>query len=631
MDFHLSWLPGPPPEFRQKCKAIASRRGSDAFRELALLAGYALDESKMHILANAIARARRTEGSPTGFSPFRLGILANATTGFLPAPLIVSALRHGVDLTLAIGNYGQVFQDAADPKSGVNLARPDAVLLAIDHRGLPIVSELGVSHELHVSKAIKYLAQVADALRLNGCMTIIFQSLAPPPEALFGSLDAVVNGTDRATIADFNSELRRLVRTSPGSLLLDVEAMAGSVGFESWHDPVQWNLAKVPFAQQFLSLYAEHIGRLLAAMRGRSRKCLVLDLDNTIWGGVIGDDGPEGIVLGNGSPHGEAFLDVQRTVLRLRERGILLAVCSKNNEATARAPFRSHPDMLIREEHIAVFQANWIDKGANLAAIARELNIGLDALVLLDDNPAERAQVRGAQPDVAVPELPEDPSLYARTLLQAGYFEAVSFSSDDKARAAQYQGNVRRAELQAGSADLATYLQSLKMVAIIGPFTPPAIPRVAQLINKSNQFNLTTKRYTEAEIRVIAEDSSVYTQQIRLNDCFGDNGIISVIICRPEGRDWNIDTWLMSCRVLGRQVERLALNQIVENACARGVSRLLGRFVPTGRNELVREHYTKLGFKLFEDESGASTWHLDIASYVPPATPIGVRSELVTV
>ncbi len=341
----------------------------------------------------------------------------------------------------------------------------------------------------------------------------------------------------------------------------------------------------------------------------------MLDLDNTLWGGVIGDDGLEGIVLGQSDPTGEAYLAVQQLALRLRARGIVLAVASKNELDTARSPFLSHPEMLLKETDIAVFQANWQTKSDNLVAIARALNIGTDALVLLDDNPAERAQVRQTLPEVAVPELPEDPAYFATTLSAAGYFESVRLMDEDLHRAEQYQANSRRAELLASTGDMSAYLRSLAMVATFAPFDSVGRGRITQLINKTNQFNLTTRRYTESQVQQL-EETAALALQIRLTDTFGDNGMVAVVICATEGKTWFIDTWLMSCRVLGRQLEEATLNVVVECARRDGVTTLVGRYVPTERNDLVRQHYKKLGFVLEREEGTESEWRLRVADYV---------------
>jgi FkbH-like protein len=377
-----------------------------------------------------------------------------------------------------------------------------------------------------------------------------------------------------------------------------------------------------------IPVYADVVARTVAAVFGRARKCLVLDLDNTLWGGVIGDDGLTGIELGQGSATGESFIAIQRMALELRNRGIVLAVCSKNEESTARTPFQEHPEMLLREDHIAIFQANWTDKAANLRAIATALNIGIDALVLLDDNPAERAQVRRELPLVAVPELPDDPAMYPRTLAAAGYFEAVSFSQEDRDRAGYYQGNARRAASLQASGDMDSYLASLDMVCAIGPVDSVSRPRVAQLINKSNQFNLTTRRYSEAEVAAAEADPRRHAIHVRLKDTFGDNGIISVIVADIGLDTWDIDTWLMSCRVLGRRVEEAVLAHLAAAARQTGATALTARYVPSAKNKMVAQHYDKLGFQRTGDNPGGMvSYRLDLTGYAAPDLPMRIEDH----
>ena len=377
----------------------------------------------------------------------------------------------------------------------------------------------------------------------------------------------------RSLIDAINRELAACVFKS-GDVLFDVAGLAETIGLADWHNQQLWNLGKFSFSDELIPLYGDHVARSIAAIRGKSKKALVLDLDNTLWGGVIGDDGLEGIKIAQGDTRGEAHRAVQLLALNLRQRGIVLAVSSKNTDSVAREPFQKHPEMLLRLDDIAVFRANWDDKATNLQAIAEDLSLGLDAMVFLDDNPVERGLVRRLLPQVAVPELPEDPSGYARTLAAAGYFEAVAFVDEDLKRAGYYQDNARRANLKTQVGDLDAYLASLDMTITFQPFDAMNRARILQLINKSNQYNLTTRRYTDPEILDAENDPGVFTLQVRLADIFGDNGMICVVICRPsEAGVWDIDTWLMSCRVLGRKVEHTVLREILEHARAAGEER----------------------------------------------------------
>jgi FkbH-like protein len=621
----LQWLPRPPEDFSKRCRALREFEG-EAGREIRALASFALDENQLVKLARTIESLRSIPDRLKPLLPFRLGIISNATSHFMVPALTATAARHGIALECIEANYGQVMQEALDPDSMINRARADVVLMAIDYRGLGLGAPLGDSAaaEAVVALAIDELRAIRDGLRNNSGASCIFQTLARPVEATFGSLDLALAGTPRNVIDLLN---RSIATTLAGKqdMLLDVSGLAETVGLSAWHDPNLWNIGKIPFANAFLPIYADLTCRLIAAMRGKSRRCLVLDLDNTLWGGVIGDDGLEGIVLGQGDAQGEAHLEVQRAALALRERGIVLAVSSKNNDETARLPFQKHPEMLLRENHLAVFQANWNDKATNIRSIAAELSLGLDSFVFLDDNPAERRLVRDMLPEVAVPELPDDPALYVRTLLAAGYFEAITYSPEDQKRAGFYQDNARRVALQRTTGDLDAYLATLNMTITFQPFDEVGRARIAQLISKSNQFNLTTRRYSEAQVGEIETDPNCFTLQVRLVDTFGDNGMISVIICRHDAGTWQIDTWLMSCRVLGRRVEQAVLQEIITHARAAGIGRLIGTYRPTDRNRLVENHYSKLGFAERERLADDSTvWDLDVAGWTEVNLPMKV-------
>jgi FkbH-like protein len=411
--------------------------------------------------------------------------------------------------------------------------------------------------------------------------------------------------------------------------LVALDREAARDGLDAWHDAALWHRSKQEVTLRAAPAYGELVARLVAARAGRSYKCLVLDLDNTLWGGVIGDDGMDGIVIGQGSPLGEGFVAVQEYARELARRGIILAVSSKNDEANALEPFERHPDMVLRRADIACFRANWNDKASNIRAIAQELNIGLDALVFLDDNPFEREFVRTELPMVAVPEVPDDPAMVPAVLADAGFFESLGITAEDRERTAQYQENVARAQLRSESSDLEGYLRGLDMRMVWRRFDRMGLPRIVQLINKTNQFNLTTRRYTEQEVAAVMTDPAAFGLQIRLLDRFGDNGIIAIVIGRL-GADGvcGIDTWLMSCRVLGRQVEQATLNLVAATAAAMGADRLRGFYVPSAKNAMVKEHYAKLGFApVSSDDSGASIAELALPGFAPPATFIALVNE----
>ena len=625
----LQWLPRVPREFSDKLRALGNTTASLG-KELQALALYGLDLNQLTKLAKVIVKAR-AEGKSLGpLKPFRLAVLSNSTIDLVVPALVASAARHGIDLEIVQPSYDQVAQEALTPDSKVNSSKPDAVLFALDYRALPLKLSLGDSETSIATQqgAIGYLQALRNGIKANSNAVCIFQTFAPPPEALFGSLDRALPGTMRSLLDGVNRELGEFVLGS-GDVLLDVAGLAETVGLADWHNPQLWNMAKFSFSDELIPLYADHVARTIAALRGKSGKVLILDLDNTVWGGVIGDDGLEGIQIAQGDARGEAHLAVQRLALDLRQRGIVLAVSSKNTDEVAREPFEKHPEMLLKLEHIAVFQANWNDKATNIQAIAEELSLGFDSLVFLDDNPVERGLVRELLPQVSVPELPEDPAYYARTLMAGGYFEAVTFAAEDLKRAGFYQDNAKRASLQKQVGGLDAYLASLDMTITFQPFDATGRARIVQLINKSNQYNLTTRRYTDPEVATAEDDPEVFTLQVRLVDVFGDNGMISVVICRPGKADsWEIDTWLMSCRVLGRRVEHMVLREVLDHARAAGIHKLSGTYLPTDRNKLVVDHYEKLGFtKVEEDASGVTRWEMSVADADPERAPMRVVSQ----
>jgi len=624
----LEWLPRAPPDFAKRLSRV-DRTDVNVGSEIRSLAMHALDLNQLTKLAKIIGSLRSEAKSLAPLVPFRLAVLSNSTIDFIVPALVASAARHGVELEVIQPSYNQVAPEALTPDSAVNSSKPDAVLFALDYRAVPLRQSPGDPEAAlaMVEGAIGYFQMLHDGIKRNSKAVCIFQSIAPPAETLFGSLDGAMLGTLRGLVNGINWKLAEFV-SSTGSVLFDVAALAQTVGLADWHDTQLWQLGKFSFSDHFIPLYADHVARLIAALRGKSRKALILDLDNTIWGGVIGDDGLEGIKIAQGDATGEAHLAVQQLALDLRQRGIVLAVSSKNTDAVAREPFLKHPEMLLRLEHIAVFQANWNDKATNIRAIAEELSLGLDAMVFLDDNPMERGLVRSLIPEVAVPELPQDPAYYARTLAAAGYFEAVTFAAEDLKRAGFYQENAKRAELKKQLGGVDAYLATLNMTITFQPFDATGRARIVQLINKSNQYNLTTRRYTDPEVRELEGNPDVFTLQVRLSDSFGDNGMISVVICRRTCHAvWELDTWLMSCRVLGRKVENMVLRELISQARATGVIKLVGTYRPSGRNGLVIDHYSKLGFaRIGGDDTGLTQWELLVDGAVPDGAPMKVVS-----
>jgi FkbH-like protein len=554
--------------------------------------------------------------------PMKLALLGSSTLTHLVPAIRMAALRRGFWLDVFEGDYGMYHHELADPSSALYTFQPDVVLLALDAQHIAGGNGASAEHSLANLTACWKLAQE----QLGA--TVIQQTVLPVFAPLLGNNEQRFPLSPFSIVAEVNHRLRQQAPQA-GVHLLSLDTLTQDEGLKTWHDPALWHRSKQEVSPRMAPLYGDHVGRLLAALRGLSYKCLVLDLDNTLWGGVIGDDGLEGILLGQGHAVGEAHTAFQHYAKELAGRGVILAVCSKNDDANARAAFERHPEMLLRIKDIACFIANWQDKATNLRTIAETLNIGLDSLVFADDNPFERNLIRQELPMVAVPELPEDPALYASTIAGAGYFESLSVNKEDLERGQQYQLNAERNRLRESSTDMAGFLRGLEMQLIWSPFDSVGLSRITQLINKSNQFNLTTRRYTETEVAELIGQPECLTLQLRLTDRFGDNGIIAIIIGRPaHGSETDVlelDTWLMSCRVLGRQVEEATLELIVKQAKLLGARRIAGFYLPTAKNGMVKDHYGRLGFlqtSLAED--GSSSWILELKTFEAKPTFIQI-------
>ncbi|WP_072391080.1 HAD-IIIC family phosphatase [Hyphomicrobium sp. CS1GBMeth3] len=627
-DFH--WLPE-RPDWLPALQAI-DRPDAASWDSLRALANSRIDFLRTNRLDRVLLRLFGSEPPAAGIAtkPVRLAVLGGSTVDHLLPGLRVGALRRGLHLTTHVGDYGQYVQELNDPDSALYAFRPTAILLSLDAAsllGAPNAAADTAAARGAIDAAIERLRALW-RLALDACQgQVIQQTVLPLASPLLGSNEHRLAGSQRALIDALNYRMREAA-DAEGVDILALDSSISDDGLFAWHDPMLWHRAKQEISPKAAPGYGDLVARLLAAQQGRSAKCLVLDLDNTLWGGVIGDDGLEGIVLGQGSALGEAFVAFQHYAKELSRRGIILAVCSKNDEANALAPFEKHPDMVLRRQDIACFVANWQDKPSNLRTIAKTLNIGIDSLVFADDNPFEREFVRRELPMVPVPELPEDPALYGRCISNSGSFEALRITNDDIARSAQYQGNLQREQLRQSSTDLVSYLKSLDMRLEWRHFDSIGLQRIVQLINKTNQFNLTTRRYSQSDVAAFMNDPKSMTLQLRLTDAFGDNGIIGVVIGRLNDesvRDMQIETWLMSCRVLGRQVEEATLNLVAAEAQRLGAESIVGQYIPTAKNGMVREHYGKLGFKLFENgEDGATRWHLPLGDFVSKETFIQI-------
>jgi FkbH-like protein len=622
----LHWLPT-IPDWRQRLRALPASPATAWDNAVALanarlnfVLTNALDETLRKIHATAPA------GLPT--KQVRLAVLGSSTLAHLLPAIRVAGLRRGIWIDTYENDYGQYLQELSEADSPLHEFKPNAVLVALDAYHLTAGVTAGMDAETAEAALLEMQDRVKDVWRLAReafkC-PILQQAALPIHLPVLGNNEHRLPGSRAWFVTRLNQAIR-VMAEQEGVDILAIDDRAAHDGTAKWHDSALWHRSKQEVSPTAGPLYGDLVGRWLAAKQGRSFKCLVLDLDNTVWGGVIGDDGLEGIALGQGSPLGEAYTAFQEYARELSRRGIILAVCSKNDEANAVEPFEKHPEMVLKRADIASFVANWQNKADNIRAIAQELNIGLDSLVFIDDNPFERNLVRQELPMVAVPEVSDDPVGYPVALADAGYFEGLSVTDEDRERTSQYQGNKARDALKAAVTDLPSYLRGLEMELVWKRFDKIGLQRIVQLINKSNQFNLTTRRYTDEDVIAVMADPDAFGLQLRLTDRFGDNGIIAIIIGRLRAnKDLAIDTWLMSCRVLGRQVEPTTLNLIAEQAAKLGARRIVGEYIPTKKNAMVKDHYARLGFTVMQtDPAGGNINMLDLATFTPVETFIHV-------
>lgn len=543
----------------------------------------------------------------------KIALLGDSATQLLAIAIRGMAIEYKIPINLWEGDYDQVDRQIFDSGSELYDFKPDYVLVFKSYKKTQQTfykKELSEKPGFHTQWLESVEAEYHQLTTQLGCKVIYF-NLPEINDGVFGNYANKTAYSSLYTFRKINTGLMELGQQLRDFFICDIASAFINHGKNFSHNPSVYVNTDMLFSIDFLPVAAKGILDIIASLKGNVRKCVILDLDNTCWGGIIGDDGLENIQIGDLGT-GKIFSEFQRWIKQLKERGIIIAVCSKNDEAIAKEPFLSHPDMVLRLEDVAVFVANWNPKPDNIRYIQSILNIGFDSMVFIDDNPFERNFVRENIPELIVPEMPPEPEEYVNYLQALNLFETATFSLSDTDRTSQYKNEAERVSFSKAFANEDDFLNNLKMTSVVNAFNKFTIPRVAQLTQRSNQFNLRTVRYSEGEVEKISSNRDYLTFTFTLQDKFGDNGLISVAILRKEDKDTLfIDTWIMSCRVLKRTMESFVLNEIVNAAAEAGYKKIHGEYLPTPKNGMVKDHYMELGFEA--TDSGG--WILDIPGY----------------
>jgi FkbH-like protein len=549
------------------------------------------------------------------FMKSRVAILRSFTVEPLAPVLRASAMLGGINLEVKIGEFNAYSQEVLDSSSWLYRFDPSVAILAVQTRdvapglwdGVPLEEQ---ALQATAARVLENFDSIVTAFRANSVASLVIHALELPVMAGHGLLDDQGETGQSGAIRRINAGLRSLAARHKGVYILDYDALVSRHGRLRWHDEQKWLTVRMPIAADFHREMVREWLRFLHPISGRIAKVLVTDLDDTLWGGVIGEEGVAGIKLGVEYP-GAAYRSLQQAMLDLYSRGILLAVASKNNEKDAFEAIDGHEQMILRRQHFAAHRINWTDKAQNLREIAAELNVGLDALAFIDDNPVERARIRRELPEVTVIDLPENPLEYARALRLSPVFERLTLSAEDLERGRYYAGQTRRNELERSVSSVEDFYRSLEQELEVTQVAPDTLSRVAQLTQKTNQFNVTTRRYNEQEIRQLS-DGGAQVHAVRVKDRYGDNGIVGVAIAKLDGRRYVIDSFLMSCRVIGRTVETAILSCLVDEARALGAAEIEGEFLPTRKNEPASRFFEAHGFEPAGERNGGAVWRLDL-------------------
>jgi FkbH-like protein len=606
-------------------KALLRESDPEFWPLLATFTRKAQDFEELFLLSSLRKKAHDRKLEHKSAGKLRLAILGGYS--LYPLHELIEHLCEAENFPVELwkGDYDNYIAEIMDEDSALYSFAPEVVFLLPSERRCVYTGKLTDARELPEAEAkrtVEGLLELARRVNKKTGAEVIISNFMPPARHDPGTYRTRTLGSDWSFRKWVNLQLG--LNAPPWLRICDLEYLAYRTGALASRDERGWFESKQPCSPALMVEVAREVAHLIGSLKRATKKVLVLDLDNTLWGGVIGDDGLEGIELGDTSPRGEAYKAFQKYIASLKERGVLLAVCSKNDHAKAVEPFEKHPEMALRLEDIVSFKANWDSKADNIRAMAAELNLGLDSFVFVDDNPAEIEIVRQFAPEVTTILLGPDPAGYVGQLQDCRLFEPRTITAEDAERTSQYRSDVQRKELQASVTDMDSYLESLAMEAVISEFTPVDVPRLSQLINKSNQFNLTTRRRSEAEVIAVMNDPGQVGYSVRLKDRFGDHGLISIVVGKKSGDTMHIDTWIMSCRVLKRQVEEEVLNELARLARACACVRLEGVYLPTAKNEMVRDFYPRMGFSLTRENGTGREFELKLDAFHPIPTKIKI-------
>jgi FkbH-like protein len=565
----------------------------------------------MKNILNFTALKKNIKKDSSGHKIIKIAVLGDSATQLLVEAIKGYGYEERIKFVCFETDYDQIERQILDASSDLYRLEPEYVLIFQSSQKFIRKFYSLDEKEKEDMSAIKIneTKELCNALSSGLPCKIILSNLPELDDNIFGNYFNKIKKSVGYQIREYNYKLMNICQEYKNLFINDINVLQNRYGMSFVFDPKLYLNSSMAYSIEFLPVLAKNSVDIINAISGNLKKCLIVDLDNTLWGGIIGDDGIENIQIGD-LGIGKAFTEFQHWLKQLKRRGIILAVCSKNTEHIAKEPFEKHPDMILRLDDFAVFVANWNTKVDNIRHIQSVLNIGLDSIVYCDDNPVEREMIRTYIPEVTVPELPEDPAEYLTYLQFLNLFETSSSSHEDSKRTRLYQQEAKRRDVKTEFKNEDNFLKSLNMIASVEPFNAFNIPRVAQLTQRSNQFNLRTIRYTEEEIREISRSTEYFSLSCSLEDRFGDYGLISVLILKKENKDLFIDTWVMSCRVLKRNVEYFILNIIVELARSNGFNFIIGEYLPTPKNDLVKDHYKNLGF--IPDRG---KWKLDTGSY----------------